>query len=174
MARWNEDETPPLQGQNDVDHVHSTTFSVQTSNQVLRNQGYRLTPQRHLILLILQQAEHHLTIEQIQERAHEHYPHLNLSTIYRTLDLLKDLQLVRQTYFPDGQIRYEAWTGRTHHHLVCQHCGAVVHLDEVLQKEIQALLEQHYHFHSLQTDVMSTGICQECWKEQPVNSTATP
>src|SRR6266702_14503 len=93
---------------------------VKSSNEMLRKRGYRLTPQRHMILSVIQEADGHLSIEQITERVQERNPFVSLSTVYRTLELLRELGLVRENHLPGEQPRYEAAEGTAHHHLVCR------------------------------------------------------
>ena len=141
---------------------------------LLRQQGYRLTPQRLLILQLLQEAQTHLNVEELLEHARQHYPGLPPSTLYRTLELLEELQLVRGTYFPgEHRLRYEVFTDLTHHHLVCRKCRATIHLDEDLQKELYDLLQKRYGYHELILDVMSVGYCEPCW-ESRATKTLTP
>jgi len=59
---------------------------VHSSNELLRKRGYRLTPQRYMILSVIQEAEHHLSVEQIMERVQKRNPYVSLSTIFRTLE----------------------------------------------------------------------------------------
>src|SRR5712692_1357024 len=66
---------------------------VKSSNETLRKRGYRLTPQRYMILSVIQEADGHLSIDQIAERVQKRNPYVSLSTIYRTLELLKELGL---------------------------------------------------------------------------------
>src|SRR5581483_7989697 len=103
---------------------------VRSSNELLRKRGYRLTPQRFMILSVIQEAEQHLSVEQITERVQKRNPYVSLSTIYRTLELLRELGLVRENHLPGEQPRYEIAGGKSHHHLVCRGCRAVIHLDE--------------------------------------------
>ena len=76
---------------------------VNSSNEMLRKRGYRLTPQRFMILSVIQEAEEHLSIDQITERVQERNPYVSLSTIYRTLELLRELGLVRENHLPGEQ-----------------------------------------------------------------------
>src|SRR5260221_259378 len=91
-----------------------------TSNETLRKRGYRLTPQRYMILSVIEEAEEHLSIDQILERVQKRNPYVSLSTIYRTLELLRELGLVRENHLPGQQPRYEIAEGKAHHHLVCR------------------------------------------------------
>lgn len=136
---------------------------VKTGNELLRKRGYRLTPQRFMIMSVIQEAQEHLSVEQIAERVQQRNPYVSLSTIYRTLELLRELGLVRENRLPGEQPRYEIAGGKSHHHLICRNCRAVVHLDEQLLGNLHEKLQEEYHFHSLTLDLMATGYCQSCW-----------
>ena len=137
---------------------------VKSSNETLRKRGYRLTPQRHMILSVIQEAEEHLSIDQIMERVKQHNPYVSLSTVYRTLELLRELGLVREIHLPGEQPHYEASEGTAHHHLVCRGCRAVIHLDDTLLGNLHEALQSQYHFHGLTLDLVAAGYCDTCWK----------
>src|SRR6202049_1950590 len=144
---------------------------VHTSNEMLRKRGYRLTPQRHMILSVIQEADEHLSIEQITDRVQILNPYVSLSTIYRTLELLRELGLVRENHMPGEQPRYEAAEGQAHHHLVCRRCHATIHLDAALLGNLNEQLQEQYHFHNLTLDLVAAGYCDACWKilqEEPL------
>ena len=137
---------------------------VKSSNETLRKRGYRLTPQRHMILSVIQEAEEHLSIDQITERVQQHNPNVSLSTVYRTLELLRELGLVRENHLPGEQPHYEAAEGTAHHHLVCRGCRAVIHLNDTLLGNLHEALQSQYHFHGLTLDLVAAGYCDACWK----------
>src|SRR5579884_1242855 len=137
---------------------------VKSSNETLRKRGYRLTPQRYMILSVIQEAEGHLTIDQIAERVQKNNPYVSLSTIYRTLELLKELGLVRENRLSGEQPHYEAAEGKAHHHLVCRGCRAIIHLDDMLLGNLNELLQEQYHFHGLTLDLVAAGYCDACWQ----------
>lgn len=137
---------------------------VRASNELLRQQGYRLTPQRHMILSVIQETDDHLSIEQIAERVQQRNPYVSLSTIYRTLELLRKLGLVRENHLPGEQPHYEAARGNAHHHLICHRCHATIHLDETLLGDLNERLQEEYHFHNLTLDLVAAGYCASCWQ----------
>ncbi len=137
---------------------------VKASNEMLRKRGYRLTPQRFMILSVIQEAEGHLSIEQITERVQKRNPYVSLSTVYRTLELLRELGLVRENRLPGEQPHFEIADGKAHHHLVCRHCRAIIHLDDALLGNLHEQLQEQYHFHSLSLDLVATGYCDTCWQ----------
>lgn len=137
---------------------------VSSSNELLRKRGYRLTPQRHMILSVIQEASEHLSIEQITEQVQQRNPYVSLSTVYRTLELLRELGLVRENHFLGEQPRYEAVEGQAHHHLVCRRCRATIHLDEALLGNLHEQLQAQYRFHRLTLDLVAAGYCDACWQ----------
>ena len=139
---------------------------LESSNKLLRKRGYRLTPQRHIILRVIEEANEHLSVEQITERVQQYNPHVSLSTVYRTLELLRELGLVRENHLPGEQPHYEAAEGAAHHHLVCRSCGKV----RDLKADFPALTvpsgaTQGYKV--LSAEVIFRGECDECRKNQP-------
>jgi Fe2+ or Zn2+ uptake regulation protein len=137
---------------------------LQSSHELLRQRGYRLTPQRHMILSVIQEANEHLNVEQITERVQQHNPHVSLSTVYRTLELLKTLELVRESHLPGEPPHYETAEGYAHHHLVCRRCHTTIHLNETLLGDLHEKLQETFHFHNLTLDLMASGYCSQCWQ----------
>jgi len=137
---------------------------VKSSNETLRKRGYRLTPQRYMILSVIQEADGHLSIDQIAERVQRRNPYVSLSTIYRTLELLKELGLVRENHLPGEQPHYEVVEGNAHHHLVCRNCRTIIHLDDALLGNLHEQLQEQYHYHNLTLDLVAAGYCDECWR----------
>src|SRR6185437_1619078 len=84
-----------------------------TNNETLRPQGLRLTPQRQMILDAIEQANEHLNAESICQRVQARYPFVSLSTVYRTLERLKTLGLVREVHLLGDQRFYESAGGHT-------------------------------------------------------------
>ncbi len=137
---------------------------VRSGNEVLRKRGYRLTPQRHMILSVLQEAHDHLSIEQITERVQQRNPYVSLSTIYRTLELLRELGLVRENHLLGEQPHYEAVESQAHHHLICRRCRATIHLDDALLGNLHEQLQVQYRFHQMTLDLVAAGYCDACWQ----------
>ncbi|TMD45725.1 MAG: transcriptional repressor [Chloroflexi bacterium] len=138
---------------------------VKSSNEMLRKKGYRLTPQRHMILSVIQEADEHLSIDQIIERVQERNPYVSLSTIYRTLELLRELGLVRENHLPGEQPHYETAESTEHHHLVCRRCRTIIHLEDNLLGNLHEQLQQQHAFHGLTLDLVAAGYCDACWKK---------
>lgn len=137
---------------------------VRLSNELLRKRGYRLTPQRYMILSVIQEANEHLSIDQITERVQLRNPYVSISTIYRTVELLKRLGLIRENHFSGEHAHYEVAEGQSHHHLVCRRCRMTLHLDETLLGNLHEQLQEEYHFHNLTLDLVVAGYCTSCWQ----------
>lgn len=138
--------------------------NVKASNETLRKRGYRLTPQRHMILSVIEEADGHLSIDEIMERVQKRNPYVSLSTVYRTLELLRELGLVRENHLPGEQPHYESAEGTAHHHLVCRRCRAIIHLDDALLGDLHEKLQEQYHFHHMTLDLVAAGYCDACWQ----------
>lgn len=138
---------------------------VEASNDLLHKRGYRLTPQRYLVLSVIQEANEHISLEQIAERVQAINPRVSLSTIYRTLELLRELGLVHEHHLPGKPSHYEIPRGNTHHHLVCQHCHCMFHLDDTLLGDLHELLEKQHDFHRISLNLLAAGYCNTCWQE---------
>jgi len=132
---------------------------------MLRRHGYRLTPQRQLIFAIVQEAHEHLCAEEVYRRVREYQPFVSLSTVYRTLELLKALGLVREVALGAGKSYYEPASGGEHHHLLCRSCGAVIHIADELLSDMRTQLETRHGFAAVGVSLLATGICSECQRQ---------
>lgn len=130
----------------------------------LTRQGYRLTPQRMMILSAIENSENHISAEEIYAQVVAKYPNVNISTVYRTLELLKRLGLVTETDLGEGRVRYHPREKGHHHHLVCQECGAIIDLDESLLAPLKSALLREYKFSADLRHLAILGRCVNCSK----------
>ncbi len=93
--------------------------------QELKERGHRLTPQRQLILEAIESSQGHVSAESVHAKVAAQFPQVNISTVYRTLELLEELGLVQHTHLGHGPPTYSVSTDDDHVHLVCRDCGAV-------------------------------------------------
>lgn len=133
--------------------------------ELLRELGCRLTPQRVMILSIVQSSRGHLSAEEIHARVREQYPYVDISTVYRTLELLKELHLVTETNLGHGRAVYELRDAEPHHHAVCRGCGGILDLDHTLLKPLQIALQEQYGFAADIDHFAIFGLCQNCQRE---------
>jgi Fur family transcriptional regulator, ferric uptake regulator len=130
----------------------------------MSEKGYRMTPQRMLILDAIEETHEHISAEEIYAGVIKKYPHINISTVYRTLELLKKLGLVTETDFGGGRVRYHSAEKGHHHHLVCRNCGRVIDLDEGELSPLKDMLLTKYKFNAELRHLAITGQCTVCGK----------
>ena len=110
----------------------------------LRQQGYRLTPQRLMVLEVVRSSGKHLTADEVHAAILPQHPYMNIATVYRTLQWLQDVGLVAPIAIGNGPLHYEYVHGETHHHLVCQDCGYEQEIgDDILDALKKQLLERY-------------------------------
>lgn len=131
-------------------------------NTILLGRGVRLTPQRLMVLEVL--AEHagsHITADKILAAVVAHYPYVDKTTVYRTLDLLREHSLVVMTDLGGGKLEYEL-VSQPHHHIVCKQCGYTVELDDATLDPLRRLVEQQYGFQPCFDHFALFGVCRAC------------
>ncbi len=127
----------------------------------LHAQGYRLTPQRHLILDIVRKTRTHVTPEQIYAAVHQQNPAISRATIYRTLDFLCEQRLIHALHWGD-QTYYEIAGDEPHHHLICRQCNAVEQIDHTMLALMIEAIDRQHHFRVDMDHVALFGLCRKC------------
>lgn len=129
----------------------------------LRKKGLRLTSQRKTILSALHGLNRLATAEEILRCVQKDAPSVDISTVYRTLELLREFQVVTCVQGYDGQQRYElAHHGPPHVHMVCRSCGKVF---EVAVSSLEPFIACARQYHGFEVDVNMLsvgGLCREC------------
>jgi Fur family transcriptional regulator, ferric uptake regulator len=128
--------------------------------RTLHERGMRMTPQRQLVLDAVRELQH-ATPERICEQVQRVAPAVNITTIYRTLDLLEGLDLVRHTHLGHGAPSYSTHA-HEHVHLVCHRCGDVT---EIPPEELTALTDQLHERFGFVLDpshLALSGRCSRC------------
>ena len=139
----------------------------------LRGKGLKVTHQRLQVLSVLEEnGGRHMTAEDIYELVSVDNPEIGLATVYRTLQLLLDMQLVDRIDFGDGCVRYEIGhllngdTRHNHHHLICKSCNKVVPFDDDLLDDLEEHIEKATGFHVLDHELKFYGLCSKCQKKE--------
>jgi Fur family ferric uptake transcriptional regulator len=131
--------------------------------QQLRERGFRLTPQREIILSVLHDVEGLVTAEEIYNQVQRISSSVDISTVYRTLDLLQQLDLVSCVDPGDDQRRYELLgIHGPHLHLVCQVCSQVIGADLEVAQAFGQRLEAEYGFLAALDHLSVSGLCSAC------------
>ena len=126
----------------------------------LREEGCRITPQRVAILEYLLRTDDHPSAEHIHQVVKKQYPMVSLSTVYHTLDLLKEKKLVGQIEV-GGETRFDAHTD-AHINLICMNCGKIDDLDETSLNEIQDRAAKKSKYLILKGNFELFGYCNDC------------
>jgi Fur family ferric uptake transcriptional regulator len=115
-----------------------------------------------MILKAVEKAEGHISAEEIYGQVRARYPHVNISTVYRTLDLLEELGQVTKTDMGDGRVRYHSIGKGHHHHLVCQKCGAIIDVEEKFLNSLWEEIMRRYGFKVEMKHLAFFGLCRNC------------
>ena len=128
----------------------------------VRQHGCRMTRQRTAILQALCELDGHASAERIHERVSLHQQKVDLSTVYRTLERLRDLHILSQTDLGRGSAEYEIVTRQPHHHLVCQGCVQVMDLDHRYLVHTSEAIRRDLGFEAILGHFAIFGLCREC------------
>ena len=128
----------------------------------LRAARKRITPQRKLILAILAEADGHLDAHDIYDLGRKQDARLSLSTVYRTLGLLKETGVIRELHLDQDHHHYELDGKDEHSHLVCLSCGCVIEVDSKPFTEAAEAVGEAYGFEIASAQVELAGYCTTC------------
>ncbi len=128
---------------------------------LLRAAGYKITPSRLAVLHAVEHGGAHLLPAKILAAARVRAPTLGRATVYRTLDLLTQLGILRPIYVGEGGPSYIRAEGG-HHHLVCSRCGCVVDFDRCIADEMVAELRERFGFEINSHLLEFYGLCPAC------------
>jgi len=134
---------------------------VKLYNDKLIASGVRLTPQRFMVLEAIAAQPGHTTAEQILATVQTHYPHINKTTIYRTLELLADLGMVAITHMGGNQATYELLES-PHHHLICKRCSTIIEVPDATLNPLRQALTGEHGFQPALDHFSLFGICRAC------------
>ena len=140
-------------------------YSLETICQKLQEKDYKLTPQRKTILkVLLDNKEEHLSAEDIYQIVKPHYPEIGLATIYRTLELLADIDILQKMNFDDGKARYEFSNHdeHHHHHLICLKCSKVIEFNDDLLDVLEKTISEKKNFEVIDHKLKFYGYCSGC------------
>lgn len=144
----------------------SVSTKMKELRQKLRENQYKLTPQRQMVLqAFLDHPNRHLSAEDVYSIVRDQSPDIGLATVYRSLELLSEMNLLQKIDFGDGRSRYEvAESGATHHHhhLICLDCGQVKEYDDDLLEGLEASISRKHRFTIVDHEVKFYGYCSEC------------
>lgn len=136
---------------------------------LLKANGLKVTTQRVAILEVLNSRPgKHLTAEEIYDHVKVKYPEIGLATVYRTIQLLSELNLIDKLNLDDGYVRYEIGhldediTSHHHHHLICLDCGDILAFQDDLLEALEERIKQTMGFDVVDHEVKLYGRCNNC------------
>ena len=116
--------------------------------QRLRDAGYKLTNARLTVLAVIEEADGHITSTELLERVNQLDPSIGRASVFRTLDLFTQLNLIRPTYI-DSSVTptYVLMPNGHHHHIICTNCNRVIEFEDCGLEKLRQELEQRLHVH---------------------------
>lgn len=126
--------------------------------------GKRRTMSRQAVIQVIVDHHGHVSADDIATRVQRDFPSLDLSTVYRTLETLRELGIVDRVYFADGSTVYHL-SDHKHHHLCCERCGAVQELPISALANLERFLLTEFGFEVHQTPLGLFGRCARCRRD---------
>jgi len=142
------------------------TINMEDLRQKFHDRQYKLTTQRQIILqAFLDHQNEHLSAEDVHNIVRQKSSDIGLATVYRTLEILSDFDVLHKMDFGDGRSRYEINESNTphqHHHLICLSCGKVKEFQDDLLDSLETVISRKSNFKIVDHQVKFYGYCQEC------------
>ncbi len=143
-----------------------TENRLNTMIQKLRENDYRITPQRLAILKILAVSENHPSVEKVYEKVKKNFPTTSLATVYKNIAMLKEINEVLELGFGDGSNRYDGNKPYPHPHVVCTECKKIIDPDLVALEDMTRELTRETGFKIVNHRLDFFGICPDCQKKK--------
>ncbi len=124
--------------------------------------GLKITPQRQAVYEALLNREDHPTVEDIYADVRKKYPFISLATVYRTVETLEELGLVKKVAYWGSSARYDA-NIHEHHHLICLKCGAIRDLE---METGWCMPEEIEGYRTISFSIHIYGVCPSCQKKE--------
>ena len=131
----------------------------------LREHGYKLTPQRRVVIQTIISSQDHLTPTAMYKKLHREHPTIGLVTIYRTLEILTKLKLICELHAGGSCRSYAISSPGHHHHIICSNCGTVVNFTGYDLSRLEQRLCQETGFEVAGHLLEFIGLCQACQKQ---------
>lgn len=144
----------------------AASITIEDLKKRLQERRCKMTPQRQTVLQVFLNGENtHLSAEDVHQILRRQSIEIGLATVYRSLELLSDMEILQKNDFGDGRSRYEInrlEEKHHHHHLICLECGMVKEFEEDLLEELEDVISRKSTFHIVDHQVKFYGYCQEC------------
>lgn len=131
----------------------------------VRQHGHRLTPQRRLVLEIVNESKDHLDAEKIFQQAKQRDNRISLATVYRSLALLKEVGLIVEHSLGEDHAHFESAQSSPHYHFTCEKCGCVLEFGVPEINNILKKLSSEKEIEIHEVHFFLTGVCHACRKK---------
>jgi len=125
-------------------------------------QNRNLTTPRRLILEVLQEAQGPIDAKELYRRANTRDQSISWATVYRSLNLFKELGLIDERRFAKARCSYEIKQSLEHMHLVCQCCGKIIEFENSLVRKLVEVVRREHRFNVTKVDLYLEGYCSKC------------
>lgn len=141
---------------------------IDSFKKVLKENGLKFTKQREILVKTLYNGTEHFTPEKLYLLVKEKHPELNLgiATVYRTLNLLEEADMVTTITFGSQGKKFELATKPHHDHMICKHCGDIVEFEDAAIEKRQLAIAKEYGFQPTSHIMQLYGICKNCQKKK--------
>lgn len=137
----------------------------------LKTLGYRLTPQRVALIRLLAESKGHPSASQLYDQLKEQFPTMSPGTVYKTLNLLKDLDEVLELGFSDNDNRYDGNKPYPHPHVICIRCRNIIDFDIDIAVNLIQDVATRSGYELLSHRIDFYGLCPDCRREEHTCST---
>lgn len=149
------------------ENIMANHIKMDQLKKKLQERQYKLTPQRQIVLQVfIDNSDKHLSAEDVHSLLRQNASEIGLATVYRSLELLSDMDILQKIDFGDGRSRYEInetdAKQHHHHHLICMDCGDVREFEDDLLENLENDISGKCKFKIVDHQVKFYGYCQEC------------
>lgn len=142
--------------------------SINHHKDTLRDAGYKITNARMTVLQVIEDFGGHVTSAQVLDAVAARDNSIGRASVFRTLDLLTELGIIRPTYIESSQTPYYVMMPNGHHHhVICTHCNRIIEFDDCGLKALQQRLETEYNLSITGHLLEFYGQCEDCLKNAP-------
>ena len=129
----------------------------------LRKRGNRITNAREVVCKILESSGHeHFTVEELHKLALKKDRNIDLATVYRTLELLENIDLIEHSHQAHGSGLYFLKEAYSNIHVVCEACDDIADLDQATSEKVNKLIKNNTDFNEITNHFVYTGLCKKC------------
>lgn len=132
--------------------------------EVLHDAGFRVTNQRKIILeAVASQVGWHVHPKDVYSYVQERDKSIGLATVYRTLKMLEDMDLLNKIYMMGIQDEHEKEDNNQHHyHIICLKCGSIIDINDATLDQVRSHVKREYGFETTQIKMSVYGLCEDC------------